>query len=358
MFNKSLKKIFLCLALSFFFHLCLRIKIQDLYPSIYTKVKTGNSANSIQIKYVNGIPVNIPLQTIVENGQIYIPDYYHSQIKLFDIKGKMISVYGKKPKELPKNINFYELEINRIGLFSVSPDRSLFLQIRKEAENIKISQTKKYINPSFILHITKNGEVMGKIGLNGVGSKLPFHYIEAIASPQNNQLSVFHNRNNEKILSLFENGFLKKKISKESFREYLKEDLKKYNITIEKILTSSQGDYHLICFNYDGKKDLEFAFKKIFKYTEENKIEFIRKLESIDEFLFAVLNTNQFYIQRFQRNKSIELELNSPENQIIYGLFLNLSEVKGLWKRIFINNKDEIFSTHLEPDFLEIYRWN
>ena len=349
-----MKKIYLFLVL--FFCLCLRIKIQDIYPSIYTKIKIGNSADSIQIKYVNKIPVNVPLQTIVENGQIYIPDYYHSQIKLFDIKGKIIAIYGKKTEELLGDFDFYPLKIERLGLFSVSPNGDIFLQIRNKARNM--SQSRKYINPSFILHIDRNGEIIGKIGLNGVGSKLPFDYIESISSPTDNRLNVFHNRNQEIVLSFFENGFLKEQISKETFRKYLKEDFQKYDITTERILSSSQGDYHLVCFSYISKKDSEFAFKKIFKYTKENQIKFLRKLESIDEFLFAVLNTNQFYIQKMQKNKFIEIELNSLQNQVLNSLFLNLGETKSLWKTIFINNKDEIFSTHLESDFLEIYRWN
>ena len=348
-----MKKIYLFFIL--FFYLCLRIKIQDLYPSIYTKIKIGNSVDSIQIKYVNKIPVNVPLQIIVENGQIYIPDYYHSQIKLFDLKGKMIAIYGKKTEGLFEDFHFYPLEIERIGLFSVSPNRDIFLQIRNKA--ISVNQSRNYISPSFILHIDRNGETIGKIGLNGVGSKLPFDYIESISSPTNNRLNVFHNRNQEMVLSFFENGFLKKQISKETFRRYLKEDFQKYDITIEKILSSSQGDYHLICFSYITKKDSEFAFKKIFKYTKENQIQFIRRLESTDKILFAVLNTNEFYIQKIQKNQSIEIELNSPQNEVLNSLFLNLSESKGLWKTTFINNKDEIFSTHLESDFLEIYRW-
>ena len=352
-----MKKIFLFIILITTLS-CIRLKVDNLNYSRYAQISVGTEADTIQVRYINGVSVNVPLQVIVEGGLIYIPDYYNSVIKVFNINGNLVSVYGKKTENVNiASAKFYEFDINLLGTFTVSTDRSIFLQVRENTKDISLAESRKYINPSFILHISSNGSLIKEIGMNGVDSKLPFDYIESMISPREDKLYVYHNQNDEMTLSFFHKGILKQQISKQLFYEYIKSDLEKYSIILEKIVPHPEGDYYFVCFSYIEKESQKFTFKKIFQYSNGGKIRFIRQIDSINETPLIVLNTSQYYVKQIDEQNIVELQLNDPNHKPVHNLRLNLSNVNNLWRNIFINNKNEIFSTNIKSSFLEIYRW-
>jgi hypothetical protein len=212
--------------------------------------------------------------------------------------------------------------------------------------------------PSYILHFKKNGDLSAMLGVFGKNSE-PFRYIESMEA-RSDFLFVCHRFAEQLILTKFENDEWKGEINESNLIVLSSEETADYKVSLEKIIPHPSGEYAFVALIYTGKKDDRFKFKRIYKYNYNSPTPetLIKETQDPSESLFGFGPGEDFYIWETEDSeKSIKLKVHDREGNHYNNLRLKFPLPRVQWRETYIGPRNQIFSTRVRGDALEVYEW-
>jgi hypothetical protein len=360
------------IPLLFFLFSCVRFKIDELSPSLVSRIRLGIELDKLQAEILNNSLVNVPIRIPINSDRFYITDYKNSLLKVFLRNGKLDYIIGK-PNQKTEDIKVMELRLAVPGLVAVSEDDEIYIQNRISSAistNEEITNRfllasgyfsmREYIHPpSYIQCISKTKDDIFIIGIEGKNSE-PFRYIESMIAGSNGALFVLHKIADQLVLSYYLNGELRGKISESELKIFQSEDNQKYNIFLDNIIPNKNGEYALLSFKYSGKEDDRFKFRRIYQYEFNKNVPTNLLKEFLDpsEILFGVKGNGDFYIWETESGeKSIKLQLHDKDGNHTNNKRLPFSNPRVLWRETYMDYKDNVYSIRIDAGYLEIYEW-
>jgi hypothetical protein len=335
------------------------------------KIKIGSEIENIQAELNNNALINVPLRIPISSDRIFIIDYKNTILKVFLKNGNLDYIVGKI-KGKKGNLKFIDMKLQIPGLVGVSEEDTIYIQNRigsaiPTAEFItnRFQLNSGYFSvrdlihvPSYIHALNHDKNDFLNIGQEGLNSE-PFRYIESISTGNKGKLFVIHRIAEELILSYFIEGKINGKI-KESEISILKNSDPKFIIKLENIIPNKNGDYALVSFQYIGKDDERFKFRRIYKYhyNQTEPSDLIKELQDPSEILFGIKQTGEFYIWETKVGSNhVKLQLHDKEGNHIKNFRLDFSKYRNYWRETYMDYNDSIYSIKIDGGHLELYEW-
>lgn len=373
-FLKIVLSLFAVASLLFFAAGCVRFKIDELKPSLITKLKIGDELGTVEAKVSNNALVNIPFRIPINLNRVYISDYESSLIKVYGSDGDLDFILGNIANKSLK-IKVVQQKFTKPGLIAVSSDDDLFVQNRitidtqtvPPVQEVTYSKNSGYFNikeqeniPSFILQINNKGKVIAVIGISGKNSE-PFRYIESMYAYDKNRFFVYHEYAEQMHLNYYLNGELAGSISEGNLNVFSGEESKDYRIKLDTMIPHKEGDFALLSFSFIGKKDNRFKFRRIyrFKFNEKNPDAMLKEYQSPSEILFAVRNNKEFYIWETEnKGESVKLKVHDKDGNHVNNKRLQFPPPRSGWRETYMDETETIYSIRVRSGYLELYSWN
>lgn len=351
---------------------CVRFKIEEMNPTLVSRIRLGLEIDNLQAELVNNSLINVPLKIPINSDRFYITDYKNSLLKVFLRNGKLDYVIGK-PEHQDQSLKVMEMRLTVPGVVAVSEEDEIYIQNRispalSTDEEIKdrfmlatgYFSMREYIHaPSYIQSINTKKDDFYIIGVGGKNSE-PFRYIESMTAGMNKSLFVLHKLGEKMILSHYVNGVLTGKISEGNLKIFKSEESEKYNIKLDNIIPVKTGQYALLSFKFTGKVDERFKFRRVYQYEFDSSEPTVLLKEFLDpsEILFGVKSNGDFYVWETESNAhSVKLQIHDREGNHIKNKRLNFTNPRILWRETYMDYKDSVYSIRIDAGYLEIYEW-
>lgn len=252
---------------------CVRFKIDNLKPTLVSKIKIGTDIAEIEGLVVNNALLNIPFRIPTNANRLYITDYNNSYIKVYGGDGDLDFILGNVPSNYNLKVKVSTQKFGKLGLLAVSSDDDLYIQNRISAETT-IQETKMensfskntgYFDTkeresiaSYLLHIDSKGKMNSIIGVTGKNTE-PFRYIESLYAYDKNRLAVYHKFAEQMQLSYYLNGDLIGTIKEGNLNIFSTPEANEYTIKLDTMIPHKEGKFALVSFSYIGKRILDLS---------------------------------------------------------------------------------------------------
>ena len=96
--SKTLSRYFLLFVLITFSN-CVRFKIDNLKPTLLSKIKIGTDLSEVEGVVINNALLNIPFRIPINANRLYIADYNNSYVKVYGSDGDLDFIIGNLPSK-------------------------------------------------------------------------------------------------------------------------------------------------------------------------------------------------------------------------------------------------------------------
>lgn len=354
---------------------CVRFKIDNLKPTLLSKIKIGTDLSEVEGMVINNALLNIPFRIPINSNRLYIADYNNSYVKVYGSDGDLDFIIGNVPSSNNLKVKVLNQKLGNIGLLAVSSEDDLYIQNRISSDSAPIVETKtnsftkntgyfdtkeKESIASYLLHMDSKGKMVSIIGVTGKNSE-PFRYIENLYAYDKNRLAVYHKFAEQMQLNYYVNGDLVGSIKEENLKIFTSSESNDYKIKLDTIIPHREGEFALVSFSFIGKKDSRFKFRRIYKYSF-NAVEpesLLKELQYPSEILFSVSTNKEFLIWETEnRGESVKLQVHDKEGNHINNKRLQFPAPRLNWRETYIDENDNLYSIKTSSGYLELYAWN
>jgi hypothetical protein len=354
---------------------CVRFKIDNLKPTLLSKIKIGTDLTEVEGIVVNNALLNIPFRIPINANRLYITDYNNSYVKVYGSDGDLDFIIGNVPTKNNLKVKVLNQKLGKIGLLAVSNDDDLYIQNRISADindtvEAKVNSFAKnsgYFDTkekesiaSYLLHMDSKGKMVSIIGVSGKNSE-PFRYIESMYAYDKNRLAVYHKYAEQMQLNYYLNGDLVGSIKEGNLKIFTSPEANDYKIKLDTIIPHKEGDYAIASFSFIGKKDSRFKFRRIYKYNFD-AVEpdvLLKELQYPSEILFSVNTNREFYIWETEnKGESVKLQVHDKDGNHINNKRLQFPSPRLNWRETYMDENDNIYSIKTSSGYLELYSWN
>ncbi|MBP7281305.1 MAG: hypothetical protein KBA66_07010 [Leptospiraceae bacterium] len=354
---------------------CVRFKIDNLKPTLVSKIKIGTDIAEVEGVVVNNALLNIPLRIPINANRLYITDYNSSYIKVYGGDGDLDFILGNVPSNYNLKVKVSNQKFGKLGLLAVSSDDDLYIQNRISTGVVAQEQTKEnsfskntgYFDTkekesiaSYLLHIDSKGKMESIIGVTGKNSE-PFRYIESLYAYDKNRLAVYHKFAEQMQLNYYTNGDLVGSIKEGNLNIFSSNEANEYTIKLDTMIPHKDGEFALVSFSYIGKKDFRFKFRRIYKYAfGSNEPEsLLKEFQYPSEILFAVNANKEFLIWETEnKGESVKLQVHDKDGNHINNKRLQFPPPRLNWRETYMDENDNLYSIKTSSGYLELYSWN
>ncbi len=375
--KKIFPRIYILIILIFVSQLtnCVRFKIDNLKPTLVSKIKIGTDIAEIEGLVVNNALLNIPFRIPTNANRLYITDYNNSYIKVYGGDGDLDFILGNVPSNYNLKVKVSTQKFGKLGLLAVSSDDDLYIQNRISAETT-IQETKMensfskntgYFDTkeresiaSYLLHIDSKGKMNSIIGVTGKNTE-PFRYIESLYAYDKNRLAVYHKFAEQMQLSYYLNGDLIGTIKEGNLNIFSTPEANEYTIKLDTMIPHKEGKFALVSFSYIGKKDSRFKFRRIYRYTfnSTEPESLLKEFQYPSEILFAVNTNKEFLIWETEnKGESVKLQVHDKDGNHINNKRLQFPPPRLNWREMYMDENDNLYSIKTSSGYLELYSWN
>jgi hypothetical protein len=301
-----------------------------------------------------------------------VVDYKNALVKVFLKNGRLDYVIGTPKKSTSEKV--LGLKLSSPGIVSVSEDDDIYIQDRitlgkaiKLEERDPFNMTSGFFAmrepeylPSYILHIASNKKDTNVIGINGINSE-PFRYIENIIAGDKGKLFVIHRISTSIELNYYQKGILKGQITENDLEIFSAPENSKYSIKLESIIPDKMGNYALLLFNFTGKQDERFKFRRVYKYKygEQRYQIMLKEFQNPSEILFGLLPNGEFITWETEGSEdSVKLLLHDQRGNHISNKRISFKPPRVKWRETYQDFRDNIYSIRIDAGQLELYEWN
>lgn len=372
--SKTLSRYFLLFLLITFSN-CVRFKIDNLKPTLLSKIKIGTDLSEVEGVVINNALLNIPFRIPINANRLYIADYNNSYVKVYGSDGDLDFIIGNLPSKNNLKVKVLNQKLGNLGLLAVSSEDDLYIQNRISSDSSPVVETKtnsftkntgyfdtkeKESIASYLLHMDSKGKMVSIIGVTGKNSE-PFRYIESLYAYDKNRLAVYHKFAEQMQLNYYVNGDLVGTIKEGNLKIFTNNETNDYKIKLDTIIPHRDGEFALVSFSFIGKKDSRFKFRRIYKYalnaTEPESL--LKELQYPSEILFSVSANKEFLIWETEnKGESVKLQVHDKEGNHINNKKLQFPAPRLNWRETYIDENDNLYSVKTSSGYLELYSWN
>ena len=344
---------------------CMRFKVENLNAGKIASFQIGSNRENIEAIIVNNILTNIPVTIPISSDMIFIPDYSQKIIKIFNYSGNYEGYIGPLK---PDSKNYTDVQFDTIGLVEVGPEDDIFVENRINNNKSKPSKTDPYMSfsasftpdnltmDSFIYHINDEGKVGGIIGVKGLNTE-PFRGLEKIYPLADNRFAAYYQTEKGMTLTLYDK--YQPIASMSSNLIHANAHIDGMEIVTDVIIPHISGEYALVSLAFYDIKTKRFKSRTIYKYTFNDEITQLKKIQDPSEVLFNVNEDHSFYIWESEPgSKSSRLQMHDAKGYHFNTLRLSYELPLGQWRNTWIDSSQNVFSTRIRNGFMELYRWN
>ena len=185
--SKTLSRYFLLFVLITFSN-CVRFKIDNLKPTLLSKIKIGTDLSEVEGVVINNALLNIPFRIPINANRLYIADYNNSYVKVYGSDGDLDFIIGNLPSKNNLKVKVLNQKLGNLGLLAVSSEDDLYIQNRISSDSSPVVETKtnsftkntgyfdtkeKESIASYLLHMDSEGKMVSIFGVTGKNSE-PF----------------------------------------------------------------------------------------------------------------------------------------------------------------------------------------
>ncbi len=370
--HKKPINLFFCLIFIFFINFyCLQIQIEEMKPSLVTRLKLGEGLNKIEIQKGH-VLMNLPFKIPLNADRVYVVDYKNSLLKVFFKNGDLDFIIGN-PRQDSRNLKVFPLKLNQLGHIAVNEASEIFVQsfpvvkTENKVETIdpfnSLSGTfhleEPKILPSYVLYIPPSNKEIEIYGISGKNSE-PFQFIENLYAGEKEKFFVIHKLSENLVLSYFFKGKLKGKIEEKDLLSFFTKESSKYKINLDSILPDKTGNYALIMLSFLNKEDGRFKFRRIYryKYNDPKPDVLLKEFQNPKEILFGSKQSKAFITLEIEEGgNSLRLLMHDSLGNHIANKRIRLDPPRSKWRELYQDFNDSFYSLKLDAGYLELYEW-
>ena len=341
-----------------------------------------NPAEYIQIEEAGRVPYNLPLRPLIVGSDILVTDTARALVRVYQGSSEEPEYLlgDLDPAEVGGEVEVLPLPAGVPGLLAVGPENQrIYIESRQPATALpdreaspnppvppyqRPSHTGSHLDyqPSMILRLNDDYELIGRLGLEGYESDRPFPQIFRLHAHADDVVSVLHTMpgSDERVLSIYSGGRLRQRLRGSEVYVPTAEDRQRHHVEVEDIAPGLDASFAISSIAIRNRQDYSLVARILLRTSLSADGQTMEIYRSDDpERVFAGARPDGGFVLMTgeEDGSQVLFRLFGPEGEYVKNLLVSYPGLLGSWRETFVTLDEKFFSTRLFLGRFELYEW-